>query len=97
MEMSSFRLPCQLVFDNNIADNWKKFKQRFELFVDATCEASATDKKKIGILLNAIGDEGLDVYNNFEYVEGEDKNKVATILNKFDEYCSPKRNVVFHR
>jgi len=31
-----FRPPEPLVLDGNIADNWKKFAQKFELFMTAT-------------------------------------------------------------
>ncbi|KAL7870688.1 hypothetical protein SRHO_G00081850 [Serrasalmus rhombeus] len=42
------------------------------------------------------GDEALEVYNNFMFEEG-DEMKLDTIIEKFEAYCIPKRNVTYER
>ena len=54
---------------------------------------------QVAILLNAIGVEGLEVYNTFQWAEGQEKNvksvlgksnfpnTVKSVLGKFDAHC----------
>ncbi|GFX42102.1 transposon Ty3-G Gag-Pol polyprotein [Trichonephila clavipes] len=53
-----------------------------------------TDKIKIAILLNLLGNEGLEIYNTFKL---ESKANFSEVLQKFEEYCSPRQNVVYER
>lgn len=41
---------------------------------------------KIAILLNLIGEEGLDLCDTFKYDSGEDNKKLETIIEKFKAY-----------
>ena len=44
-----------------------------------------------------IGEDALEVYNNFTFENDEDKFKVDKISEKFEAYCSPKRNTTYER
>ncbi|KAJ8913347.1 hypothetical protein NQ315_008737 [Exocentrus adspersus] len=56
---------------------------------------SKEDDVKIAILLNLMGDQGLMIYNNLQYGEVEDKTKLKTVLEMFDQYCNPAKNLVY--
>ncbi|KAK9728089.1 hypothetical protein QE152_g18123 [Popillia japonica] len=84
MEASGFKVPGPLLLEANLAENWNKFKQKFNLYLEATGTKDATEAKKIAILLTAVGDDGLDIYNAFTYSSTEDKNKLETIIKKFE-------------
>jgi hypothetical protein len=62
--------PPSMDFSGNIADNWRKFRQRFELYIDATGLSEKTEKRKTSVLLSIIGAEGIDIYNTFEFPKG---------------------------
>lgn len=52
------------------------------------------EKVKVAILLHALGEEALEVYNTLDLAE--DKT-VGDILAAFRTYCQPKKNTVFER
>ena len=81
-----------LKLEGNLAENWRRWKQRYELFMTAT-EAS----KKSAKIQSSMFKDALEVFNTFEFGSEEDKEKPVEILKKFDEYCNPKRNLTVER
>ena len=58
MEVS--RLPAALKLSGNIANNWKTFKQQFEIYMLATEKSTKKAAEiKIAIFLNLIGEDGV--------------------------------------
>lgn len=88
--------PPKLQLTGNVAENWRRFKQRFELYLSAIDADGKEDRVKASMFLHVIGDEALEVYNNFVFEEG-DKMKLDKILQRFEAYCIPKRNVTYER
>ncbi|UYV84995.1 FAM91A1 [Cordylochernes scorpioides] len=66
------------------------------LYLEATEKATKPDKLKVAILLNFIGEEALEVFNTFHLKEDEAEN-FDLVINKFDYFCEPKKNVIFER
>ncbi len=93
--------PEALSFDGNPAENWRVWKQRFELFLKAREAHGKNDEIKIAMLLTSIGPEALERYNHFTWVtEGddlEDQAVYATVLAKFEVELSGLKRVVFSR
>nr|CAI5841731.1 unnamed protein product [Callosobruchus analis] len=90
------RPPEEMQFKGDIANNWKLWKQKFNLYLLATGKTNKPDDVKIAILLNLLGDEGLHIFNTLEFDgEGDSANSIETVLKKFDEYCSPVKNAVY--
>ena len=88
--------PTVLSFDGNISDAWTIWKQEFLLYLDATETSSKPDKVKSSILLSCIGKRGREIYNTFTFAEG-DNMKTSKILEQFDQYCLPQKNLTFLR
>ncbi|UYV65657.1 hypothetical protein LAZ67_3004985, partial [Cordylochernes scorpioides] len=91
-----FVRPSELALHGNVAENWRRFKQRLMLYLEATEKATKPDKLKVAILLNFIGEEALEVFNKFHLKEDEAEN-FDLVINKFDDFCEPKKNVIFER
>ncbi|GFV25632.1 transposon Tf2-6 polyprotein [Trichonephila clavipes] len=90
--MEAFRPPAPLQFSlGNVKEKWR---QELESYVLATEKDDRTDKIKIAILLNLLGSEGLETYNTFKL---ETKTNFSDVLQKFEEYCSPRQNSVYER
>nr|CAI5842937.1 unnamed protein product [Callosobruchus analis] len=90
------RPPQEMQFKGDIANNWKLWKQKFNLYHLATGKTNKPDDIKIVILLNLLGDEGLHIFNTLEFEEeGDNANSIETVLKKFDEYCNPVKNAVY--
>ncbi|KAI3359278.1 hypothetical protein L3Q82_002793 [Scortum barcoo] len=76
---------------------WRTFKQCFMLYLQAVGLDSKPDARKIALLLTVTGPQEVEVYNMFVYTDGEDKDKFDTVVQKFDEHCSPKKNETLER
>ena len=101
-ESESFaRPPVPLeISTRNPAHSWGKWKQKFEIYLEAIEAAKKPDEMKVGLLLNHVGEPWkLEIYSNFIFLPerddpagGEDKlpaenpDNYATVIAKFDEY-----------
>lgn len=96
--MEGLRPPDALVLAGNVAENWRKFKQRLELYLEATEseDKQRTEKRKAAILLHVAGPEAVEVFNTFTLTE-EEKGSYSTLLRKFEDYCTPKCNETYER
>ena len=87
--------PPPLEFGDNISDNWKKFKQRFLIYLSAIgCRKEKDEDKKLSLFLHVAGTEAIEYFNTIE--NGHQKN-LDQILNCFEEHCSPKKNEIVER
>lgn len=86
--------PTCLSFDGNVSQNWKVWYQKLDLYLKASGGSKKEDETKIAILLNLIGDDGLRIFNTFEFAEGEDKKKFEVVVKKFESHCNPIKNQV---
>lgn len=95
--MESFNKPSALSLCGNLAENWRRFFQQFEIYITAADKEKADDKVKVALLLNFAGEEALEVFNTFSFPEDKDKADFKKVQQKFEEYCNPRKNVVFER
>lgn len=80
----------------NLSENWRRFRQWFELYLAATGGASKTAKVQSSLFLHIAGEDAVEVYNTFTFAE-DNKHKLNKIMEKFDEYCHPKKNITYER
>ena len=73
--MDSFHKPSALSFDGNTSENWRRFKQQFDIYITASASEKKGDEVKIAILLNFAGEDAIEVFNTFQFAEG-DANKL---------------------
>ncbi|GBL73729.1 Uncharacterized protein K02A2.6 [Araneus ventricosus] len=96
--MDAFRPPAPLKFSiGNVKEKWRKWRQELENYLLATEKDECADKIKIAILLNLLGSEGLEIFNTFKFEPPESQKNYSEVLKKFEEYCSPRQNVVYER
>ncbi|XP_074028318.1 uncharacterized protein [Leptinotarsa decemlineata] len=94
--MADLKSPEMFSFHGgNIANSWKLWRQKFEFYLLASGIAAKGNEIKVATLMNLLGDEGIQIYNTFEYEEVGDDKKLAVVLGKFDNYCNPLRNLVY--
>ena len=77
------------------SNDWSRWQQRFNIFIEAAEDTNKTEKTKIYKLLNCIGADGVDVYNTFN-IDIESASLDA-VLKKFEDHCNPRKNEVFQR
>ena len=95
--MEAFKPPGALNLNGNLRENWRRWVQRFELFLTASGKVKETEKVQCAILLHLIGDEALEIYNTFTFSESEDRDKLSVLKKKFEDYVNPRKNTVFER
>ncbi len=59
--------------------------------MEATELCRKSEQKKVAVLLNLIGDEGLEIYNTFSCGDGENARDLIDIKKTFEDCCSPKK------
>ena len=84
----------------NPAHAWDKWVMKFNIFLLATGASEKEDKVKIGLLLNHIGDEGIEIFQNFVFLperadpNGEEIDRLPAesrddfncVVNKFADF-----------
>ncbi|KAJ8351993.1 hypothetical protein SKAU_G00234690 [Synaphobranchus kaupii] len=94
--MNSIRPPDELKFTGNVHENWKTFRQCFEFYLLAVGINEDDDRCKIALLLTVAGRSALDVYNTFVFTAAQ-KDKFPAVLEKFEDYCTPRKNETYER
>ena len=89
-------IPECLSFEGNVTENWKRFKQRFDLYDKATENKKRNDEQKVALFLTIAGQEAVDVFNTLTFEDGQDK-LIDVVVGKFEEYCSPRTNETYER
>ena len=94
--MDNFHKPSALSFEGNTSENWRRFNKQFQIYLIASGCEEKDDSIKIAILLNFAGGDAIEVFNTFEFSEGDEK-KLERVIERFEQYCNPRENVVFER
>lgn len=86
------------IHDQNAAEKWKKFDLAWNSYALATELNKKSEAVQVATLLTVIGEEARDVYSTFtDWAAEGDEKKIAPVLQKFAEYCQPRKNVPFER
>ena len=67
------------------------------LYITTTEKTKKPDEVKPSILSTCIGPRGREVRDTFVFDDVSMKMNFSNILQQFDDYCSPKKNVTFLR
>ena len=100
MAANSVKPPETLKIERgNPSHSWSLWKRRFDIYLKATGSSTEPDEKKVGLLLNHIGEEGLDIFDCFTFLpqapnpiqgqpprQAEDPNHYDTVLKKYADY-----------
>ena len=76
----------------NPAHSWGKQKRRFDIHLQATESSTQPGAQKVGLLLNHIGDAGIEFFENFTFDANDDKNYFAIVVEKIDAHFPPRRS-----
>ncbi len=95
--MESVKPPDAVTWTGNIDCEWRTFKQRFTLDLQAVGLDEASDARKIALLLTVAGPQSIEVFNTLVFERAEDKGTYDVVIEKFDSHCSPKKNETFER
>ena len=74
-----------------------KIYQQFEWYLYAIKADNEPDMRKISLFLTVAGPQAQEVYGTFTYGTDESPKTNADVMNKFIDYCMPKKNLVYER
>ena len=85
--------PFSLDKHSAVSTSWRKYKKRFENLVLALHVQDGAQKK--ALLLNCLGNETYDVYENLSTGKSDKTNDAVTAL--LDGHFSPQNNITYER
>ncbi|KAK9695995.1 hypothetical protein QE152_g32197 [Popillia japonica] len=85
-----------LNLQGNIKENWRIWKQKFEIYSTATELNKKDEKIQCAQLLYHMGEDAIEIYNSFTFAK-EDLNKIEPLKKKFEEYFIPKKRRIKKR
>ena len=85
------------IHDPQAADKWKRFRLAWDNYSLAT-ELSEKDQAiQVATLLTVIGEEAREVFSTFKFTTAGNEAKIKPVLDKFEAYCQPRKNIPFER
>ena len=92
--MSGFKPPAQ--FDFREPQGWSVWRALFQRFHTATELSKKSEEVQVSCLIYSMGPEAEKIFSTFGLSEEDGKN-YATVLGKYNDYFTPKRNIIHER
>ena len=94
---SSLPLPPRLELSGNVAESWKKWKQRWESFEIASRLVDQENKYRVATFITCVGDDAIEIYNALPFEQEEDKQNMSKVLELMERHCIGQTNVIYER
>ena len=94
MALSGVDVPKMQRIGDNLRENWRHFKQHAELMFSGPLK-SHSEAEKCNYLLIWSGQKGRDIFNTRQNLTQDDKKKLQTYHDRFEQHMSPKSSPVF--
>ena len=95
--MEQLQQPEALVLHGNLAENWRRWKQRFTIYKMAMGKTATSNEVKSAIFLHLAGPDALDVFNMLTFEHEGDAQKLDKLPVRFEAYCIPRKNIKWER
>ena len=82
----------EMKWEGNLSENWRRFRQAFDLFVTASGHDAKGPKLKTSMLLTCLGEKGIEVYNTFTVDTGKELNLTTICV---EEHFKRRKNTAF--
>ena len=63
----------------NLFEDYRRWQQKFDYYLLASGKNDKDWKVKVAVFLTCIGDEGMDIFNNFTWVNEEDQHDISIV------------------
>ena len=101
MATGHYALPPPATLDihgDQAGKKWKRFKRAWDSYALATELNEKAEDVQVATLLTIIGEEAREVYSPFTgWAREGDHKKIKPVLEKFGQYCKPRKNIPFER
>ena len=93
-----FRAPEPFSFDGtDVGQRWTRWDKSFRTFFKASEYKKKPKDIQVAILLNCAGAEAQEIHEQFQFENPEEEKDIDVVLQKFEEYCHPRKNTVYER
>ena len=82
--------------DSNVAEKWSEWKEMWEYYSVASKVNKEEGDVQVAALLTAIGPEARKVFKTWN-LSATQKKDIKGVVERFDNYCNPRKNVPFER
>lgn len=89
--MAKYKSPEMSWTLQDLHQEWRHFCREASCIFDGP-PRDKEDSVKVSYLKLWVGDKGLDVFEGFTFAKPEDALKLRVILQKFEDYCAPRKN-----
>lgn len=94
--MDGLNKPTPYRLEGDVAENWRKFRRDYELFMVASGRSGKSKNMQAAILLNLVGPEAMELYETFDLSDDEE-NDPDKILQAFENHAKPQINETYER
>lgn len=84
--------PTHLDVTENIAENWKTFKQPWGNYAIIMNIHQQPETYQVALFLHCIGPEALKIFNGMPFDNAHEREKLESIIQKFDEFMIGETN-----
>ena len=95
--IQGIHLPSHLNVKENIAENWKTFKQAWSNYAIIMNIHQQPETHQVALFLHCIGPEALKIFNGMSFDNAQEKEKLENIVKKFDEFTIGETNETYER
>ena len=81
--------------ENNVGAIWKLWKEELEFYMLALGVKQDEDERRIAMLLSLAGPDSRQVFTQFEFDEAAHKVIYKKVVEKFEQYCAPRVNLIY--
>ena len=89
--VSGISPPPPLTTETNVTENWKIFRQKWENY------SVITNLTSQALLLHTLGDDGLRMYNGFQFDTPKEDRTAAEIIASFEAFAVGEVNITYER
>lgn len=83
--------------EGDTPEEWREWRQQFITYLKASRQDKEDEDSQCAILLHIIGSEPVRAFRQFQFEKEEDKTVLKIVLDKFEAYYIPQRNVTVER
>ncbi len=94
---AEIRRPDAFSLHGNVTENWRLWKEEFDIYLRAKELVNKPEDVRVAILLNSIGRDARERYNHFTWDAEADRHQYGRVIAKFDEHFRGKRRLMFSR
>ena len=91
--MAKYKNPEMSWTVQDLHQEWRRFSRQAKCILEGPLH-DKDDSVKVSYLKLWVGDKGLDVFEGFTFAKPEDAAKLTVVVNKFEEYCAPRKKHV---